>query len=125
MGDGRVAGRGKWVAAVVQQRVPGGSRRLHRGVGCNMGRNWQGKVGGGRAASGGVGWISDMVHGGWVAAVGRWVGAMGRDGAAALIHPQYKVPNKSCRHAGLQVTFPAALLAQPCAPLGSLDRDRQ
>ena len=115
MGDGRVAGRGKWVAAAVKQRVG------HGGFVAALGTIWvaAGKAGWvGRDASVGsrqwrrrVWGLLHMAHGGWVAAVGRWVGAMGRDGAAALIHPQYKVPNKSCRHAGLQVTFPAALLA--------------
>ena len=92
MGDGRVAGRGKWVAAVVQQRVPGGSRRLHRGVGCNMGRSWKIMVAGSRwvvAPDGSRQWrvwgLLHMAHGGWVAAVGRWVRAMGRGGHSC--HP--------------------------------------
>ena len=116
MGESPVAGRGKWVAAAVKQRVG------HGGFVAAFGAIWvaAGKTGWvGRDASVGsrqwrrrVWGLLHVVPGGWVAAVRKWVGAMVRDGAAAFIHhPQSKVPNKSCRHAGLQVTFPAALLA--------------
>ena len=90
-GDGRVAGRGKWVAAAVKQRVG------HGGFVAALGTIWvaAGKAGWvGRDASVGSrqwrrrvwGWgLLHMAHGGWVAAVGKWVRAMGRGGHSC--HP--------------------------------------